>query len=93
MPNTQAQPQIQWEPEAFKKYQDMIARIPLFHREIAKIVVDKKAVINARERGSNRVEEPDIIHAFFTEVPLAFYSLMIRLFNEAGFDYKKYEAK
>jgi len=90
MPETQLK--LQWEETALKKYQEMTAKIPLFHREIAKKVVDKKAVMNAKERGSDFVEEEDIVHAFLTEVPMAFYSLMIRLMDEVGFDYKKYES-
>jgi len=84
---------LEWEPQAFSKYQEMIKKIPLFHREIAKQVVDKKAVINAQERGSNVVEDSDVVQAFLSEVPMAFYSLMIRLLDEVGFDYKKYEPK
>lgn len=82
---------LKWEAKAREKYQGMIRKIPLFHREIAKQVVDKKAVLNAQERGSNLVEESDIIRAFFSEVPMTFYSLMIRLMQEAGFDYQAYE--
>ncbi len=84
---------IDWEPNARQKYEKMITKIPLFHREIAKIVVDKKAPMLARERGADRVEEQDVVRAFFSEVPMAFYSLMIRLLQEAGFDYKKHEQK
>lgn len=87
------QTQLQWEPIARQKYEKMITKIPLFHREIAKVVVDKKAPMLARERGADRVQEQDIVRAFFSEVPMAFYSLMIRLLDEAGFDYKKYESK
>lgn len=87
------QTQLQWEPIARRKYETMITRIPLFHREIARVVVDKKAPMLARARGAERVEEQDIVRAFFAEVPMAFYSLMIRLLDEAGFDYKKYESK
>ena len=83
--------QLEWERIALEKYKKVIQRIPLFHREIAQKVVDKKAVLNAQERGSNFVEECDILRAFFSEVPNAFYSLMIRLLDEVGFDYKKYE--
>jgi hypothetical protein len=36
------------------------------------------------------VQEEDIIRAFLGEVPKAFYSLMIRIMDEVGFDYKKY---
>ncbi len=89
MPDTQTK--IDWEINARQKYEKMITKIPLFHRDIAKTVVDKRAPLLAKERGSNRVEEQDIVRAFFAEVPMAFYSLMIRLLQEAGFDYKKYE--
>ncbi|MBP9853679.1 MAG: hypothetical protein KBD53_02290 [Candidatus Omnitrophica bacterium] len=85
--------QIPWETKASEKYMLMISKIPLFHRDIAKQVVDKQAVINAQQRGSTQVEEGDIILAFFSEVPMTFYSLMIRLFQNVGFDYKKYEPK
>ena len=91
MPN--AAIKLAWEPNAQAKYKSMISKIPLFHRDIAKIVVDKKAVINAQERGSSVVEEQDIVNAFFTEVPKAFYSLMIRLFDEVQFDYKHLESR
>lgn len=91
MPSTQTK--LGWDPAALEKYTRMIEKIPLFHRQIAKRVVDKKAVINASDRGSELVEEPDIIQAFLSEVPMAFYSLMVRLLVEVGFDYKKYEPK
>lgn len=89
MPDTQIK--IGWEPIARQKYEKMITKIPLFHREIARVVVDKKAPMLARERGADMVQEQDIVRAFFAEVPMAFYSLMIRLLDEAGFDHKKYE--
>lgn len=90
---TQTQTKIEWEPNARQKYEKMITKIPLFHREIAKIVVDKKAPMLARERGSDLVQEQDVVRAFFSEVPMAFYGLMVRLLEEAGFDYKKHEQK
>ena len=88
---TPTQTTMPWEPKAFEKYQLMITKIPIFHREIAKTVVNKKAELTAQERGSKQVEEGDIVKAFLSEVPLAFYSLMIRLFQEVKFDYKKHE--
>ena len=91
MPGTKMQ--LEWESKALKKYNLMISKIPLFHRNIAKIVVDKKALSNAQGRGSHLVEEHDIVNAFFTEVPKAFYSLMIRLFDEVRFEYKGLEKR
>ncbi len=82
-----------WEENSRKKYEQMITKIPLFHREIARQVVNKKAVENAKSRGAQAVEEPDIVRAFLTEVPKAFYSLMVRLFEEVGFNYRQYEGK
>ena len=82
---------LEWEETSKKKYDEMILKIPLFHREITKQIVPKKAEINAQERGSAQVEEGDIVKAFLTEVPKAFYSLMIRLMDDVGFDHKKYE--
>ncbi len=83
--------QMEWEKSALTKYKNMIQRIPLFHREIADQVVTKKATQNAQKRGSEIVEECDILRAFFSEVPMTFYGLMIRLFEEVGFDYNKYD--
>lgn len=85
---TEAIEKLQWEESALKKYKGMISKIPMFHREIAQTVVDKQAAINARERGANMIEEDDIVRAFLSEVPKSFYSLMIRLFDEVGFDYE-----
>jgi hypothetical protein len=88
---SETQTELEWEKTALEKYNNMIRRIPLFHREIADQVVRKKAALNARARASALVEECDILHAFFSEVPKAFYSLMVRLFEEVGFDYHPYD--
>ena len=88
---TEVNQNISWDEAASAKYQTMLKKIPLFHREITKQVVDKKAVLNAQERQSSVVEESDIIKAFLTEVPKAFYSMMIRIMDDVGFEYKKYD--
>lgn len=82
---------LKWEEESLKRFNDVIERIPIFHRNIAKEVVIIKAEINAKERKADMVKEADIVQAFFTEVPMAFYSLMIKLLGDVGFDYKKFE--
>ena len=85
------QPQMNWEKNALTKFENMIQRIPLFHRDIADQVVRKKATQNALAREGTMVEESDILRAFFSEVPMTFYGLMIRLFEEVGFDYEPYD--
>ena len=84
---------MNWDSTTQKKYDAMIAKIPLFHREITKKVVPLKAEENAKARGSSVIEEGDVIQAFLTEVPKAFYSLMIRLMDDVGFAHKKYSEK
>jgi len=90
---SQLQTQLEWEKQSLDRFNLMITKIPLFHREIAKKVVQKKAQLNAQERGASLVEECDIIRAFFSEVPHAFYSLMIRVLDEVGFRYHEYKPK
>ncbi|HNV23631.1 MAG TPA: hypothetical protein PLH56_04905 [Candidatus Omnitrophota bacterium] len=85
--------ELLWDSKAKAKYDKMLSLIPLFHREITRQVVDKQALLNARLRGSSNVSEEDIVRAFLSEVPKAFYSMMIRLMNDVGFDYEKYEGK
>ncbi len=80
-----------WEKIARGKYDRMLELIPIFHRGIAKEVVNKKAEQNAQGRGAKEVGEADIVKAFISEVPKAFYSLMVRIMDEVGFDYKKYQ--
>ena len=81
---------IEWEEAASNKYKEMLGKIPIFHRELTKQVVDQQAPVNAKERNSQKVEEEDIVKAFLSEVPKAFYSLMIRLMDDVEFNYKSF---
>ena len=84
------QTSMHWDAVALSKYNKMLNLIPIFHRRLAQEVVNKKAEQGALARGSTTVEEIDIVQAFLTEVPKAFYSLMVRIMDEVGFDYKKF---
>jgi hypothetical protein len=79
-----------WDHTSEQKFKTMIARIPVFHRRITEEAVTRRAVELARARGAGRVEEQDIIAAFFSDVPSPFYSMMIRLLEQSGFDYRAY---
>lgn len=68
----------------------MISKIPVFHRRITEEVVVKKSEEIAQSRNSGQVQEQDVISAFFSDVPSPFYSMMVRLLEQTGFDYKKY---
>ncbi len=68
----------------------MISKIPVFHRRITEEAVTKSSEEIAQARNSLQVEEQDVISAFFSDVPSPFYSMMVRLLEQTGFDYKKY---
>ncbi len=79
-----------WEKMTEEKFKKMLAKMPIFHRHMTEVTATEKAESNAKDRGSRIVEEGDLMRAMFSEVPLQFYSLMIRLLDDVGFDYKKY---
>ncbi len=85
--------ELKWDTEVQRKFNQMIEKMPLFHRRIAQDLTKNKAEANARERNSHLVEEKDVVRAFFTEVPKPFYSMMIRLMDNVGFNYKKFTIK
>jgi hypothetical protein len=79
-----------WEAKTEEKFKLLISRIPVFHRRITESVVTQQAQNNALLRKSSQVEEQDVVSAFFSDVPSPFYSMMVRLLEQNGFDYKKY---
>ena len=79
-----------WETETENKFKALISKIPVFHRHIAESVVRVQAEKIACGRNCGQVEEQDVIGAFFSDVPSPFYSMMIRILEQTGFDYKKY---
>jgi hypothetical protein len=81
---------MNWEPNTEKKFKELVSKIPVFHRRITESVVTKAAEENAGKRNSACVEEQDVVGAFFSDVPSPFYSMMVRLLEQNGFDYRKY---
>ena len=80
-----------WERTTEERFRKMLGKMPIFHRHMTELGATQKAEENARSRGARTVEEVDLMQAMFSEVPLQFYSLMIRLLDDVGFDYKKYD--
>ncbi len=79
-----------WDVATEAKFKVLISKIPVFHRHITESVVIAQAEKNAVKRNSSCIEELDVITAFFSDVPSPFYSMMLRLLEQNGFDYKKY---
>lgn len=81
---------MQWESVTSDKFKAFISKMPLFHRHITEEAVVKRAQELAKARQAEQVEEVDVVGAFFTDVPSPFYSMMIRLMEQTGIDYRKY---
>ena len=81
---------MNWEPKTQEKFKVFISKIPIFHRRITEVAVTKDAEQLAASRKALQVEVQDVVAAFFTDVPSPFYSMMVRLLDQTGFDYKKY---
>jgi hypothetical protein len=81
---------MQWNAEVKERFKVMISKIPIFHRHITEEAVTKRAEELAELRHAKEVEEEDVVSAFFLDVPSPFYSMMVRLLDQSGFDYKKY---
>lgn len=81
---------MDWDNKTLEKFKLMISKIPVFHRHITEEAVTKRAKENALNRHSAQIEEQDVISAFFFDVPSPFYSMMVRLLEQTGFDYRKY---
>jgi hypothetical protein len=81
---------MQWENNTEQRFHAMIAKIPVFHRHITEQAVVRRAQEIASNRKASQIEEEDVIAAFFSDVPSPFYSMMVRLLEQNGFDYRKY---
>ena len=78
---------IAWEKNASEKFDRMIAKVPVFLREIAKEKVCKKAEALAQHNGRAEVAEKDMVDAFFAETPFGFHGPMKSDMQELGIDY------
>jgi len=79
-----------WEANTENKFKLFISKIPVFHRRLMEEAVTKRAGEVASLRKAGQIEEEDVVAAFFSDVPSPFYSMMVRLLEQTGFDYKKY---
>lgn len=80
---------MDWDTKTQEKFKLMISRIPVFHRHITEEVVTRRAEEVAKIRQAKEIQEQDVIAAFFSDVPSPFYSMMVRLLEQTGFDYRK----
>jgi len=81
---------IIWNAGTEEKFDKIIENLPQFHRTIAEQLIKGKSEELAKGRGSEKVEDKDLIGAFFQEVPPAFKGMLERLLNQLNIDYSQY---
>jgi hypothetical protein len=81
---------MNWDKTAEEKFNQMIAKVPVFLRGIAREKVSRKAEGLAGERGQSQVSEKDMADAFFAETPFGFHGPMKSDMKEIGIDYTLY---
>jgi hypothetical protein len=81
---------ITWDQAVSEKFNQLVERVPVFMRDIARDKVSRKAEAIIRKEGRSRVEEKDMVDAFFAETPFGFHGLMKNDLKEVGIDYTKY---
>jgi len=82
--------EITWSDKAKEIYEKVTDALPEFHRTIAKKLVKEASQELAKARNLSIVEEKEVVETFFKEVPPAFRTMMVRLFEHLKIDYKKY---
>jgi hypothetical protein len=79
-----------WDLATQKKFDQMIAKIPIFLQDIAQKKVFQKAVDFTQKDGRRIVSEKDLVDAFFSETPFGFHGPMKNDMNDLKIDYLKY---
>ena len=81
---------MNWEKTCQDYFEQMIAKIPVFMRGIARDKVAQKAEANAQKDNRPQVEIKDMVDAFFSETPFGFHGPMKSDMEEIGLDYAQY---
>lgn len=81
---------MDWEKNAQEKFEQMIARVPVFLRDMARGKVSQRAEALAAQEGRPQVTEKDMVDAFFAETPFGFHGPMKTDMTALGVDYTKY---
>ena len=84
---------MDWDKKTYENFKKLIDQAPVFSRRTAERLVSQKAEENAKTRGSERIEEEDMIKAFLNETPGPFKRRMFADMERFGIDYKKYREK
>ena len=81
---------IPWEQDAGQKFNQMLAKVPVFLRPMATKKVTEKLEEISRRETRDQLTEKDLVDAFFAATPFGFHGPMKSDMEELGIDYRKY---
>lgn len=81
---------IQWGEETRKQFEQLIEKIPVFLRGMAREKVSKRAQSIVRDDNRTVIGEKDMVDAFFIETPFGFHGPLKTDMEEIQIDYTKY---
>lgn len=79
-----------WDKESAQKFAQMIEKIPVFLRNIAKEKVATRALELAKQAGREHVTEQDMVDAFFKETPFGFHGPLKEDMKSLSIDFTQY---
>lgn len=81
---------IDWDRDTQEKFGQLIAKIPVFLRSLAKEKVLKRAETIVKDDHRTVIVEKDMVDAFFIETPFGFHGPLKTDMEEIQIDYTKY---
>ena len=81
---------IIWKKTTEEKFNQLLEKVPVFLRGVAREKVSKKAEGIVAQEGRAQVTEKDLVDAFFAETPFGFHGPLKTDMEALGIDYTKY---
>ncbi|MDH7500645.1 MAG: acyl-CoA reductase, partial [candidate division NC10 bacterium] len=81
---------LAWEERLISQFEGMLALTPSLFRETVRETISEVAEETARARGSARVEEWDLVHAYLQETPEVFKPQVMENARTVGIDMERY---
>ncbi len=78
------------DPAIREKFEQIIAKVPVFVREMARDKVSQRLKANLAKEGRSQATEKDLIDALFAETPFGFHGPLKTDMQSIGIDYTKY---
>ena len=82
--------EIKWDENTQQQFEQLITKIPIFLRSMAKEKVSKRAETIVNEDNRTMIVEKDMVDAFFIETPFGFHGPLKTDMEAIQIDYTKY---